>query len=104
MGNRITKWEQPKSYINFHGNTKPHIQNTDPSLMTPSEVAKFFRVSVLTIKRWEKLGRLNPIRINSRGDRRYLRSEITRLLEGKDYYLVGWTKGKDTWLKIKFEE
>lgn len=23
--------------------------------------------------------------------------------EGKDYYLVGWTKGKDTWLKIKFK-
>jgi excisionase family DNA binding protein len=41
-----------------------------PDLLTISEVAAILRVSPLTIKRWGKRGKLPPIRINSRGDRR----------------------------------
>ena len=55
----------------------------DPTYMTISEVSNLLRVSPLTIKRWEKLGgekKLHPIRINSRGDRRYLREEIQRFI------------------------
>lgn len=54
-----------------------------PDLMTIKEVSELLRVSPLTIKRWGKKGKLPAIRINSRGDRRYKKEVILRLL-GED--------------------
>ena len=51
-----------------------------PDLLTVREVAKILRVSPLTIKRWGKRGKLTPIRINSRGDRRYKKEAVMWLL------------------------
>ena len=51
-----------------------------PDLMTVKEVAQLLRVSVLTIKRWGKRGKLPAIRINSRGDRRYKKEAVLWLL------------------------
>ncbi|HJZ23442.1 hypothetical protein A3H80_01470 [Candidatus Roizmanbacteria bacterium RIFCSPLOWO2_02_FULL_37_19] len=51
-----------------------------PDLLTIREVAEILRVSPLTIKRWGKRGKLPAIRINSRGDRRYRKEVILRLL------------------------
>ena len=51
-----------------------------PDLMTLQEVAKFLRVSPLTIRRWGKKGKLPPIRINTRGDRRYTKEAVLRLV------------------------
>ncbi len=51
-----------------------------PDLLTVREVADILRVSPLTIKRWGKRGKLNPIRINSRGDRRYKKEAVLWLL------------------------
>ena len=51
-----------------------------PDLMTIKEVASLLRVSPLTIKRWGKKGKLPAIRINSRGDRRYKKEVVLRLL------------------------
>lgn len=51
-----------------------------PDLLTVKEVANIFRVSVLTIKRWGKRGKLVPLRINSRGDRRYKKEAVLWLL------------------------
>jgi len=51
-----------------------------PDLMTIREVADLLRVSPLTIKRWGKKGKLPAIRINSRGDRRYKKNVVLRLL------------------------
>ena len=50
--------------------------NNLPDLLTVGEVAEILRVSTLTIKRWGKRGKLTPIRINSRGDRRYKKEAI----------------------------
>ena len=47
-------------------------------LMILKEVAKYFRVSVQTIKRWDKSGKLISMRINDRGDRRYKREDIEK--------------------------
>jgi excisionase family DNA binding protein len=47
-----------------------------PDLLTVREVADLLRVSPLTIKRWGKRGKLPPIRINSRGDRRYRKEAV----------------------------
>ena len=54
-----------------------------PDLLTIKEVSELLRVSALTIKRWGKKGKLPAIRINSRGDRRYKKEVILRLL-GED--------------------
>lgn len=53
---------------------------TLPDLLTVREVAELLRVSPLTIKRWGKKGKLPPIRINSRGDRRYKKEAVLYLL------------------------
>lgn len=65
---------QPRKPIN------PHGQDPVPGLLTIREVASFLRVSPLTVKRWEQRGQMKSIRINSRGDRRYTRDEIDRIL------------------------
>jgi len=54
--------------------------NNLPDLLTVGEVAELLRVSPLTIKRWGKRGKLPPIRINSRGDRRYKKEAILYML------------------------
>lgn len=51
-----------------------------PDLLTVREVAEILRVSPLTIKRWGKRGKLVPIRINSRGDRRYKKEAVLWML------------------------
>jgi len=60
---------------------KPKLKIDDlPDLLTPREVAEVLRVSIITIKRWGKQGKLPAIRINSRGDRRYRKEVVLRLL------------------------
>lgn len=51
-----------------------------PDLMTIREVAGLLRVSPLTIKRWGKKGKLPAIRINTRGDRRYRKNIVLKIL------------------------
>ena len=51
-----------------------------PDLMTIKETADFLRVTPLTLKRWGKKGKLVPIRINSRGDRRYTKEQVLWLV------------------------
>jgi excisionase family DNA binding protein len=51
-----------------------------PDLLTIKEVANLLRISPLTIKRWGNKGKLPAIRINSRGDRRFRKSVVLKLL------------------------
>lgn len=48
-------------------------------LLTPSEVAKLFRVDPKTVTRWAKSGKLTAIRTLG-GHRRYRNSEVQKLL------------------------
>ena len=50
-------------------------------LLTPSEVAKLFRVDPNTVNRWAMAGKLSAIRTLG-GHRRYRKEEIIRVLEG----------------------
>ncbi len=59
----------------------PRINIKDlPDLLTIGEVSELLRVSRLTLKRWEKRGKLRAIRINSRGDRRYRKEAVLATL------------------------
>ena len=55
---------------------------TSDSLMTPSEVARIFRVDAKTVTRWAQEGKLPFIRTLG-GHRRYPRDDIMRLLDSR---------------------
>ena len=55
-------------------------RSTEEELLTPSEVAKLFRVDPKTVTRWAKSGKLSSIRTLG-GHRRFRASEIRRCLE-----------------------
>ena len=57
-------------------------RSTEEELLTPSEVAKLFRVDPKTVTRWAKSGKLSSIRTLG-GHRRYRASEVRSLLEGQ---------------------
>lgn len=80
MIKRLTT-SKSKFIIQNMSNPTKRISLADlPDLLTIREVAELLRVSPLTIKRWGKKGKLPAIRINSRGDRRYKKEVVTRLL------------------------
>ena len=56
--------------------------NDLPDLLTLREVSQVLRVSTRTLKRWGKSGKLPAIRINTRGDRRFKREEVLKVLGG----------------------
>jgi excisionase family DNA binding protein len=55
-------------------------QHNEEELLTPSEVAKLFRVDPKTVTRWAKAGKLSSIRTLG-GHRRYRADEVRRLLD-----------------------
>lgn len=66
--------------VNESSSRKDLNLNQLPDLLTVREVADILRVSILTIKRWGKRGKLPAIRINSRGDRRYRKEQVLYML------------------------
>ncbi|HUH06691.1 MAG TPA: BldC family transcriptional regulator [Egibacteraceae bacterium] len=58
------------------------VDNENEDLLTPSEVAKLFRVDPKTVTRWAKAGKLSSIRTLG-GHRRYRAREVRALLDGQ---------------------
>ena len=52
-------------------------------LLTPQEVATFFRVDPKTVTRWAKAGKLTSVRTLG-GHRRYREAEVRTLLSGSE--------------------
>jgi excisionase family DNA binding protein len=52
----------------------------DATLLTRREAAERLRISLSTLERWERTGRLTPTRL-SPGVVRYRRADIERLIE-----------------------
>lgn len=59
------------------------MNDNQDELLTPSEVAKMFRVDPKTVTRWAKAGKLTSIRTLG-GHRRYRASEVRRLWSRTD--------------------
>ncbi len=60
----------------------PSHSGNGNQLLTPSEVAKLFRVDPKTVTRWAKSGKLSSIRTLG-GHRRYRAYEVYALLDGQ---------------------
>ena len=52
------------------------------SIMTSSEVAKFLKVHLGSVRRWTRSGELKGYRLGKRGDWRYLREDVIGFLHG----------------------
>ena len=54
-----------------------------PELLTIRQVSKILNVSIMTLRRWDKNGKLKAIRVGTRsgvGERRYHREDIIKLI------------------------
>lgn len=70
------------SYLKATASESAEIDINDlPDLLTLREVADLLRVAPLTIRRWDRSGKIKVIRINSRGDRRFRKEDILELLK-----------------------
>ena len=52
----------------------------DDVIMTSSEVAKFLKVHLGSVRRWTRTGELRGYRLGERGDWRYLRRDVLDFL------------------------
>lgn len=57
-----------------------HIHVTRRRLLTTSEAAAMLNVHENTVRRWSDRGILGSFRIGSRADRRFVESEVNRLI------------------------
>jgi len=52
-----------------------------PELLKIKEVSDLLNVTPLTLRNWDKQGKLVPLRIGSRKDRRYKKEDILKILK-----------------------
>jgi excisionase family DNA binding protein len=52
-------------------------------LLTIRQVAKVLSVHIETLRRWDNDGKLKAVRIGNRGDRRYKKEDIEKILKSK---------------------
>ena len=52
-------------------------------LLTIKEAAYLLSVTTGTLRKWDKVGYLKAVIINKRGDRRYKREDIEKIVDGK---------------------
>lgn len=57
------------------------IQSEISEFMTPREAAQMLHIHINTLRRWGNMGILKQYRIGLRGDRRFVRGDITRFLK-----------------------
>lgn len=58
----------------------PLDADTWPNTLTVSQVSEILGISDQTLRGWDKKKRWVPIRLGKRGDRRYLKEDVIRVL------------------------
>lgn len=65
--------------------SRPIFNSSDPTtwspLLTIEQTAQILNISPWTLRQWDKLGKLVPIRVGSRKDRRYKKEELLKILD-----------------------
>jgi len=59
---------------------KPKQLKNLPEVLTIREAAKLFNVSLMTLRRWDKQGKLKAFRPTLMSKRRYKKSDIVKFL------------------------
>lgn len=59
----------------------PSVPRTWPPLLTITQVSKILNISSKTLRQWDTKGKLVPIRMGNRRDRRYKKEDILKVLE-----------------------
>lgn len=59
-------------------------RRVEPSLLTVGDAAALLHIHTNTVRRWEAQGLIQAWRVGPRHDRRFLRSDVERLLESGD--------------------
>ncbi len=54
-----------------------------PELLSMKEVSELLKVHLNTLRLWDKKGILKAVRFGTRGDRKYKKEEIMKLIENK---------------------
>lgn len=57
------------------------VTDTNDKMLTVKEVADLLNIHPNTLRRWSEQGRIVTYKINSRGDRRFKRSDIEKFLD-----------------------
>jgi len=59
-------------------------------LLTISEAARALNIKAGTLRKWDKEGKIKPIRLGTRGDRRYRESELLEFIENSQKPKIQW--------------
>lgn len=62
-------------------NNSKIVKENVPELLKLREVANMLKVSVWTLRKWDNNGRLKAVRIGTRGDRRYKKADVLKLIK-----------------------
>ena len=53
---------------------------TEKKLLSISEVSKIFGIHQDTLRNWEKKGLISPLRVGTRGDRKYRPEDLEKIM------------------------
>jgi len=59
---------------------------TWPTLLTIDHASKILSLSCWTLRQWDKKGKLKPLRVGSRRDRRYKKEDILEIVTNGFYF------------------
>ena len=57
---------------------------TEDKLLTLAQACELLQVHPNTLRKWDKKGYLKAIRIGTRGDRRYRKADVMKVMRGAD--------------------
>jgi excisionase family DNA binding protein len=72
--------ERVRQILSGKNNKKAHPSGIDLPLST-GDVARLLNIHANTVRRWSHIGLLKTYRVGPRGDRRFKRTDVERLLE-----------------------
>ena len=72
--------ERVRQIINGKSYKKMHHTGIDPPLST-GDVARLLNIHANTVRRWSHSGLLKTYRVGPRGDRRFKRNDVKKMLE-----------------------
>jgi excisionase family DNA binding protein len=76
--------ERVRQIVTGKNNKKVYPSGIDTPLST-GDVARLLNIHVNTVRRWSHSGLLKTYRVGPRGDRRFRRNDVQKLLEKSSY-------------------